>query len=214
MTRTIGLTGGIGSGKSTVAKIFETLGACVIDADAIVHELQGPGQPLTAAIAEAFGPRVLRRDGGVDRQALGAQVFSDAQERQKLNRLVHPRVGAEMARRVDAARKAGVPVIVLDIPLLMEARGDVSAAALLGIDTIVVVSVPFETQLERLMERNGLSREEAFLRVSAQMPLSDKRRLADHVIDNSGTLAETERRVRSLWNELLGKLQDPAETTS
>lgn len=209
MTRTIGLTGGIGSGKSTVARLLEKLGACVIDADAIVHELEGPGQPLAAEIGESFGPRVLRPDGAVDREALGALVFRDASARLRLNQLVHPRVGGEITRRAQAARNSGVPVLVLDIPLLLEVRGqDPSAKALLGLEAVVVVWVPLETQIARLMQRDAFPREEALRRVSAQLPLDEKRQLADHVIDNSGALAETERQVRALWAKLV---DGPAE---
>jgi len=212
MTRTIGLTGGIGSGKSTVARLLETLGACVIDADAIVHELEGPGRPLAAEIAASFGPRVLRPDGAVDRERLGALVFRDAEARLRLNQLVHPRVGGEIARRAQAARNAAVPVLVLDIPLLLELRGQAaSARAALGLDAVVVVWVPRETQIARLMGRDGFSQEEALRRVSSQMPLDEKRQLADHVIDNSGTRSDTERQVRVLWAKLLGEPPAPAE---
>lgn len=205
MTHTIGLTGGIGSGKSTVARLLEKLGACVIDADAIVHELEGPGQPLAAEIATSFGPHFLRPGGAVDREALGALVFRDVTARLRLNQLVHPRVGAEIGRRAQAARNAGVPVLVLDIPLLLEARGQSpSAASRLGLDAVVVVWVPRETQIVRIMQRDGFPREEALRRVSAQMSLDEKRALADHVIDNSGAPAETERQVRTLWTQLAG----------
>ncbi len=117
-----GLTGGIGSGKSTVAGMLEKLGATVVDADAIVHELQAPGEPLLDEIAAEFGPEVIDADGALDREALGAIVFRDPEARQRLNRIVHPKVGAEFARRLQAARDSGVALIVLDIPLLFEAR--------------------------------------------------------------------------------------------
>jgi dephospho-CoA kinase len=203
MTRTIGLTGGIASGKSSVARILEQLGACVVDADAIVHELEGSGQPLTAEIAARFGPGVLRPDGAVDREVLGALVFRDTGARQRLNQLVHPCVGREIARRAHAAREARVPLLVLDIPLLLEVRGQGPAArSLLELEAVVVVWVPLETQIARLMQRDGLPREAALQRVSAQMPLDEKRQLADHVIDNSGRPVETERQVRALWAKL------------
>jgi dephospho-CoA kinase len=212
MTRTIGLTGGIGSGKSTVARLLEKLGAEVLDADAIVHELQGPGQALAAEIGKRFGSRVLRSDGSVNREALGVLVFRDAAARQRLNQLVHPRVGGEIARRVQAARNAGARVLVLDIPLLLETRDpDLSARSLLGIDAIVVVWVPLETQIARLLQRDHLSREEALRRISAQMPLDEKRLFADHVIDNSGTPEETAHQVRALWTRLAGEPGAAAE---
>jgi dephospho-CoA kinase len=206
MTRIIGLTGGIGSGKSTVARLFEKLGASVLDADAIVHELQGPGQRLAAEIGKSFGSQLLRSDGSVNRAALGVLVFRDPAARKRLNQLVHPHVGGEIARRVQAGRSAGVPVLVLDIPLLLENRDpSLSARSLLGIDAVVVVWVPLETQIARLMQRDHFSEEEALQRIHAQMPLDEKRLFADHVIDNSGTPAETERQVRALWTALTGE---------
>jgi dephospho-CoA kinase len=211
MTRTIGLTGGIGSGKSTVARLLEKLGAAVLDADAIVHELQGPRQRLAAEIGKSFGSQVLRSDGSVNRAALGVLVFRDPAARKRLNQLVHPHVGGEIARRLQAARSAGVPVLVLDIPLLLETRDpSLSARSLLGIDAVVVVWVPLETQIARLMQRDHFSREEALQRINAQMPLDEKRLLADHVIDNSGTPEETGRQVRALWTRLAG---EPGATT-
>ena len=122
MSRVIGLSGGIGSGKSTVSQRFAELGAAIVDADAIVHELQATGTPLLAEIAEAFGPGVLAAEGSLDRKALGAIVFADEAKRAELGRLVHPRVGAEMFRRTQEARDAGLPLILLDIPLLFEGR--------------------------------------------------------------------------------------------
>ena len=211
MTRTIGLTGGIASGKSTVARLFENLGASVLDADAIVHEIQGPGQRLAAEIGKSFGSQVLRSDGSVNRAALGALVFRDPEARKRLNQLIHPHVGGEIARRVQAARSAGVPVLVLDIPLLLETRDpSLSARSLLGIEAVVVVWVPLETQIARLMKRDHFSQEEALQRIHAQMSLDEKRELADHVVDNSGALEDTEGQVRALWTALTGEA--PAAT--
>ncbi|MDJ0847424.1 MAG: dephospho-CoA kinase [Myxococcota bacterium] len=200
----VGLTGGIGSGKSTVAAMLEKLGATVVDADAIVHELQAPGEPLLDEIAAAFGPDVIDGDGALDREALGAVVFRDPAARQQLNRIVHPKVGAEFARRLQAARDAGVALIVLDIPLLFEARkAGTGGASAMDFDAIVLVWVPRETQIERQVERDGYGRDEAERRVAAQLPLDEKRSLADHVVDNSGSLEETERQVRELYATLV-----------
>jgi dephospho-CoA kinase len=196
MTRVIGLTGGIGSGKSTVSRLLRGLGATVVDADAIVHELQAAGSPMLEQIVEAFGPGVLLDSGELDREALGSLVFADEAARQRLNAIVHPAVGVEMSRCIEEARKAGVPLVVVDVPLLLETgrRG--------GFEAVVVVYCSKAQQIERQQARDGSSLEEAEQRVKAQLPIEEKRRLADHVIDNSGTPEETERQVRALYETL------------
>ena len=195
----VGLTGGIASGKSTVARILTELGATVIDADAIVHELQAPGSPLLGEIVEAFGPQILTADGALDRPALGALVFSDGEARERLGSIVHPKVGAEMLRRIAAARSSGAALIVLDIPLLFEGRArGTGSAAQMALDATILATVPEEVQIERQLERDGCDREEALRRVRSQLPLEEKRSLADYVIDNSGSRAETERQVREV----------------
>jgi dephospho-CoA kinase len=203
VTVVIGLTGGIGSGKSTVARQLQELGATVIDADAIVHELQAPGMPMVAELAAAFGPGILTADGALERKALGAIIFKDETARQRLNTIVHPPVGAEFARRLAAAITAGAPLVVLDIPLLFEGResGRGSAAAR-NVQTTVVVWVPESVQIERQMQRDGCTRADAEQRVRAQLSLDRKRELADHVIDNSGSPSDTGRQVRDLYARL------------
>ncbi len=223
MTRIIGLSGGIGSGKSTVSRALAALGATVIDADAIVHELQAPGSPMLAEIAEAFGPDVIDAGGHLDRAALGAIVFGDAEARQRLGAIVHPPVAAEIARRVARARSERARVVVLDIPLLFEGRkarpqrgraarqsrakagprkAGAGSATALELDATIVVWAPEQAQIERQIARDGCSPEEALRRVRAQLPLHEKKALADFVIDNSGTPDETERQVRALWERL------------
>jgi dephospho-CoA kinase len=208
VTRVVGLTGGIGTGKSTVARLLESLGALVIDADAIVHELQAKGAPLLAKIAAAFGPEILRPDGSLDRERLGQLVFADPAARKRLNDLVHPAVGLEMLRRLEAAKASGTPLVVLDIPLLLEgraARGADPGRARTASDLVsevIVVYAREEQQIERQMARDGSSREHATQRIRAQLSIEEKRKLADHVIDNSGTLEDTERQVRELYAEL------------
>lgn len=207
MTRVIGLTGGIATGKSTVARLFEKLGAVVIDADAIVHELQAPGTPMLAEIAEAFGPEMIRPDGSLDRERLGRRVFTDPEARRRLNAIVHPPVGAMMARRLQDARQAGARLILLDIPLLLEGRagrrrGGSSAADL--VEAVILVWAPESLQVERQVQRDGASPEHARERMAAQLPIDEKRAMADYVIDNSGVLADTERQVRALYAELTG----------
>jgi dephospho-CoA kinase len=205
VTRVVGLTGGVGTGKSTVARMLAELGAVVIDADAIVHELQAPGAPLLGEIAGAFGSEVIRPDGSLDRDALGSLVFRDPEARARLNAIVHPRVGAEMARRLDAARRAGRPLVILDIPLLFEVRRAgraESERAAGGFAAVILVYCPRELQIRRQVDRDGCTREEAERRVQAQLPIEEKRALADHVIDNSGAREETARQVRALYAEL------------
>lgn len=203
MTIVVGLSGGIGSGKSTVGKMLEKLGATLIDADVIVHEVQSAGSPVLKEIAAEFGAGVIDASGALDREALADIVFNDAEARAKLGRIVHPPVIAEMVRRLYLAKEAEIELVILDIPLLFEgAKSGKGAAAVLQFDATVVVWAPEELQVERQIERNGYSREEALRRVRAQLSLDEKREMADHVIDNSGSLEETERQVRALVETL------------
>ena len=203
MTKLVALTGGIGTGKSTVARMFEKLGATVIDADAIVHELQAAGSPVLAEIVTAFGREVLQASGELDRPALAAIVFRDEKARAELNAIVHPRVGAEMARRIAAAVEAQAAVVILEIPLFFEGRkAGTGSAASLGVGMSVLAFTPEATQIERTCARDGCDRDEALRRVGAQLPIEEKRDLADAVIDNSGSLEATERQVRALYERI------------
>jgi len=206
MTRIVGLSGGIGSGKSTVARILGELGASVVDADAIVHELQSAGAPMLDAIAEAFGPEMLGPDGELDREALGAVVFRDEDARARLGQIVHPPVVQEMARRTQAAIEAAAPLVVLDIPLLFEGqkRGTGSSAAM-KFDSTILVWVPQRVQVERTVARDGFSADEAERRIAAQMPIDEKKAMASFVIDNSGSLEATRAQVRDLYASLCGE---------
>ncbi len=202
MTRVVALTGGIGTGKSTVAAILVRLGATLIDADAIVHELQAPGSPVLEEIAEAFGRELLDATGALDREALGARVFRDPEARRRLEAIMHPKVGAEFARRLAAARDAGEPLVVLDIPLYFETRrAGAGAASRLPVDAVLLVYAPESVQIERTLARDASSRDEVLRRIRAQISIEEKKRLADVVIDNSGSLEETERQVRAFYEE-------------
>jgi dephospho-CoA kinase len=205
MTCILGLTGGIGTGKSSVTRILSELGATTIDADAIVHELQAPGQPMLAALAHAFGNSILTADGALDRKALGAIVFRDEQARAQLGEIVHAPVIGEMMRRAKAAVERGDPLVVLDIPLLFEGRvSGRGSGALMHFDVTVCVWVSEELQLARTMARDQCDEGEARRRMAAQLPIDQKRELADYVIDNSGTPEETRAQVVALVQQLSG----------
>ncbi|MFZ5814564.1 MAG: dephospho-CoA kinase [Bacillota bacterium] len=194
--RIIGLTGSIASGKSTVSRALRELGAPVIDADAIVHELQQPGTPVTRAIAREFGPEVLRPDGSLDRAALGRIVFADPSRRKALEAIVHPAVRERIWQEVERYRAEGRPAVVLDIPLLFESGWDRL------VDQVWVVYVDPPTQRARLIARDGLSPEEAERRIAAQMALEAKRARADRVIDNRGSESETRAQVADAWRDV------------
>lgn len=193
----IGLTGGIACGKSTVAAMLAQRGAIVIDADRIAREVVLPGMPALAAIAERFGPEVLAPDGALDRKRLGAIVFGDEAARRDLEGLLHPPIRALMRERKERfEREAPDKLVVLDIPLLYESKLESM------VSRVMVVYCPREVQLERLMQRDKLTPGQAEARLSAQLPIEDKRRLADIVIDNSGSIEQTERQVDAFWSSL------------
>jgi dephospho-CoA kinase len=205
VTLRIGLSGGIGTGKSSVAQMWAALGAVIVDADAIVHELQAPGAPLLEAIRSEFGEEIFDASGALDRKALGRVVFNDPEARARLGRLVHPRVRQEMRERVGEATRAGAALVVLDIPLLFEGRasGAPRGRDAIEFDATVLVYAPRAVQIERTVARDACSVEEAEQRLSSQMSIEDKRKLADHVIDNSGTLEATRRSVEALHGRLV-----------
>ncbi len=198
-TYVVGLTGGIGTGKSRVADLLEKLGAAVVCADRIVHQIQEAGSEALEEIARVFGPEYVQENGQLDRERLGSLVFTDPSARKKLNDIIHPRVTRAMAERLEELRAERVPVVVLDIPLLLEGRvAGRGTGAVLPFDEIVVVYANDETQVERVLARDGLTRDEVLDRVRAQMPLEEKRKLANTIIENSGSWDHTERQVRAL----------------
>jgi dephospho-CoA kinase len=200
----VGLTGGIGSGKSRVAALLEELGAAVDCSDKIVRELQSPGAPGLRAIVEAFGPEYLTPAGELDRPKLGKLVFEDPAARLRLNLLIHPLVTAEHQRRAAAHRARGVAVIVADIPLLLEGKkAGRGTGAVLPFDVIALVYAREEQQLARVIARDGLAPEDARARIASQLPIEEKRALADVVIDNSGDWQDTAKQVRELYAEWL-----------
>jgi dephospho-CoA kinase len=192
----VGLTGGVGSGKSTVSAMFAELGAVVVDADLLAREVVAPGTEWLAAVVAAFGDEVLTADGELDRPAMGALVFADAERRRTLEEIIHPRVRAR-ATEIEAAAPPGV-VVVHDIPLLTETG---QAAAF---DAVVVVDVPVATQVERMVRLRSMTREEAEARIAAQATREERLAVATHVIDNSGSLEELRTRVSEVYAELAG----------
>lgn len=199
----VGLTGGIGSGKSTVSELLAKRGAVIIDADAIVREIQEPGSPVLRKLAEEFGPTVLDTSGALDRQAVANIVFADPEALGKLNAIVHPAVGAEMNRRVIAQRTT-TNVVVLDIPLLTENPRE-------GLQGRIVVDVPEEVQVRRLVEFRGFSEEDARARMSRQASREARLDKADFVVDNSGSRADLIARVDELWAWLTSLPQLPPD---
>ena len=194
MTIRVGLTGGIASGKSTVAGMLVELGAVVIDADLIAREVVAPGTPGLAAIVEAFGPDVLTADGSLDRPRLGSVVFADDAARERLNAITHPLVGARTAELEEAARASG-RLVVNDIPLLVE----VGYAALF--DEVVVVDVPVELQVERAVAR-GMDEADVRARIAAQATREQRRAAATYLIENTGTREDLHQRVTEVFTAL------------
>jgi len=193
----IALTGGIASGKSTIAARLAEHGAVVVDADAIVRDVQQPGSPVLDAIAREFGSDVIRDDGSLDRAALGARVFGDGEQIARLNRIVHPAVRAESQRRFDEAFAAAPDaVVVYDVPLLVEARVDDPW------ELIVVAHAPAEVRLRRLTDLRGMNETDAAARVASQVGDDARLAVADIVIDTTGTMDDTLRQVDELWEEL------------
>jgi dephospho-CoA kinase len=187
----VGLTGGIGSGKSTVSAMFAARGAVVIDADAITRELQQPGMPVLARIAERFGDSVLTSDGHLDRQGLADVVFNDADALKALNKIVHPAVLAEITARIDAQRGSDA-VVLLDIPLLTrDGRYPIAG--------VIVVDTPVETAIARLVRFRALREDDARARVGRQISREERLAMADFVIDNSGDPSDLPDQIDAAW---------------
>jgi dephospho-CoA kinase len=194
----VGLTGGIASGKSTVSGIFASLGAKIIDADAVAREVLLPGQPAWTRLRQAFGQEFFHPDGTVKRKQLRKLVFADPEKRKLLDSIVHPEVMKEINRRSESwssSEQAGV--LLVDVPLLLE----VGVAN--RFDKVIVVYASESAQIKRLMQRDGIAEEEAKQTLKVQMPLSKKVEQADYVIDNNGTTEETQAQVQRVWQELL-----------
>ncbi len=195
--RTAALTGGIASGKSTVLAMFREFGAYVLDADVIARQVVEPHQPAWHEIIKVFGREIIHKNGTLDRKQLGALIFCSPEKRQLLERIIHPRVIAEIDRQ-EAALRRMLPdaVVVVDVPLLIEANMHSEYR------TIVVVYVPEDIQMQRLMLRDGLSVKDARQRLAAQMPLTEKQNYATHVIDNTGTMSKTREQAEKIFHAI------------
>jgi dephospho-CoA kinase len=195
--KVVGLTGGIGSGKSTVSALLRERGAVIVDADAVVRELQEPGMPVFVAMVERFGPGIVAADGSLDRQAVADIVFNDPEKLAALNGIVHPAVGAEVYARI-AAHEGTDDLVIADIPLLAEGN---SAIEMSG---VLVVDVPTETQVERLVGSRGFAEADARARISRQASREDRRAKAGWVIDNGGTPEELAAQIDDVWAWMQG----------
>lgn len=194
---TVGLTGGVATGKSTVARRLRELGAEIVDADLLARDVVAPGEPGLREVQREFGDDVIAADGTLDRGKLGAIIFASPDRRKALEAIIHPKVRARMRDAVLRVREHGTAsVVVCDIPLLYE-----SGVNLELVDRVLVVYARPEVQKERLMKRNQLSAEEADARIAAQLPTRAKAERADDVIDNSGALEETLQQVDRIWKE-------------
>jgi dephospho-CoA kinase len=197
----VGLTGGIGSGKSTVSARLAERGAVILDADAIVREVQEPGSPVLAELAEAFGPEVIADDGSLDRAAVASIAFSDPTALERLNKIVHPAVGRLMNERIIEQRSTD-NVVVLDIPLLTERPRE-------GLQGIIVVDVPVETQVERLVTHRGFDETDARARIARQATREERLATASFVVDNSGRPDDLDPQIGELWTWLTDLPQLP-----
>jgi dephospho-CoA kinase len=197
----IGLTGGIASGKSTVSRALQDLGAIIIDADEVAHAIIEPGKPAWEDIVEHFGLGVLNPDQTIDREKLGAIVFNDPARLQVLNQITHPRVGEQFKQMIKNIKsQQSDAVLFIEVPLLYETHMDRIC------DEVWVVWVDEETQIQRLMKRDGLSREDALKRIDAQMSLDEKAKRADVVIDNRFSIEETIETATRYYNNIISKL--------
>jgi len=193
--RVIGLTGGIATGKTTVARLLEKLGADVIDADQLAREVVEPGSPVLVKVCTLFGLQALLPDGSLDRQFVRDKIFSDPEKRRQLEKILHPAIKECALQRLKKAKKSGAAVAVYMAPLLIEAGANDR------VDEIWVVTVRPEVQLQRLMTRDNCNKEEAERIIAAQMPLAEKERFGVVVIDNSASLQKTQEQVIAAWHQ-------------
>ncbi|MGI9534918.1 MAG: dephospho-CoA kinase [Thermodesulfobacteriota bacterium] len=195
--RIIGLTGNIGSGKSTVAKMFEELGAKIIDADKIAREVVEPGKPAWKELISEFGNGILNKDKELNRKLVADIVFNDDNKREILNSIIHPRILEEINNRIDKNRSENTEITIIEAALLIEKGGLINF-----IDKLIVVSIDKDSQLKRIKARDNLSREEVLSRIESQMGNDEKTKHADFIIDNTGSIKNTEQQVKEIWESL------------
>lgn len=206
--KVIGLTGGIASGKSTVSRMLRQKGAYIIDADEIAKDIVKPGKPAWEDIVRHFGRDILDESGNIKRKMLGKIVFSDEKKLKLLNRITHPGIVDRIKEELEASRRRNEKVVVIDAALLLEIGLDVLT------DEVWVVVVDEKTQIDRLIKREGtLSYTEAVERIRAQMPLEEKLKFATRIIDNSGTIEETQKQVDEIWREIEKEWEDSRRKT-
>ncbi len=198
----VGLTGSIATGKSTVSRMFGHLGARVLDADLLAREVVMPGQPAYLKIVGEFGQSVVQADGTLDRKALGAIVFAEPARRKRLEEITHPAIAARQQRILSVLdEEAFEGIVIWDVALLFETGG------VAKVDRVVVVYADAETELARLIARDGMTEADARARIASQMPVAEKAKRADYVIDNSGDRAHSERQVKAVYEALLAELE-------
>ncbi len=195
--KVIGLTGNIASGKSVVASMFEDLGAKVIDVDDIARKIVEPNETAWKKIVDTFGQNILNPDSTINRKKLGEIIFNDYEKRKILNDITHPKIIQNARDKVEKYKNEIVEVVIIEAALIVEKGGLKDL-----IEKLIVVTSDEVSQIERLTERNGFSKEEALSRINSQMPTSEKVKHADYIIDNSGTTSETENQVKKLWHEI------------
>lgn len=201
----IGLTGNIGTGKTTVAWMFEEQGAKLLNADTIAHETLAPQSSVWKQLFDRYGKKVMMHAGVVDRKALAKIIFGDDTERKFVESIIHPKVHEELTKRIADLKRNGTPLIMVEVPLLFETRWDKE------MDSIIVVSCELELQIKRCMEKFGLTRDEVLSRIRAQRPIEEKIARADYVIDNSGTKDETQLQVRRIYSAIMKGELRPAK---
>lgn len=195
----VGVTGSIGTGKTTVAGMFKRKGAVVIDADEISHHLIYPGRPAWKKIVSIFGKTILRRDYFIDRKILGQKVFSDRRKLKRLSGIIHPLVYKAIRGKIAKIKRADPSaIVILDVPLLLESGGQKH------VDKLVVVAASRDIQLKRACSKFGIRKSDVLRRIKLQMPLKEKIKVADFVIDNGGNLISTEKQARAIWKKLVG----------